>query len=212
MPNITNPKLTEPDIPECTPSALLVRSRLRALGLSRRDKLSDHDRHLFSQRACSHMIHYLERKVEDFSQTIISGYWPIRSEIDPRPVLHFVSSRGGCLALPAVLDRTTMVFRKFSEGMSLEPMQFGTVGPGSDSKVISPTIIIAPLSVFDRQGHRLGYGGGYYDRAVEKLQKHTSSVHLFGLGFSCQEVKSIPSAPHDLVLQRIFTEKGFIEC
>ncbi|MCZ2203706.1 5-formyltetrahydrofolate cyclo-ligase [Bartonella sp. A05] len=203
--------MTEQNTSACTSSALSVRSRLRTLGLSRRNQLSAHDKRLFSQQACSHMIHYLERIVEDFSKTILSGYWPIRSEIDPRPVFHFVSSRGGCLALPAVLDRTTMVFRKFSEGMSLEPMRFGTVGPGADSAIVSPTIIIVPLSVFDRQCHRLGYGGGYYDRAVEKLQKNKSSIHLFGLGFSCQEVESIPYAEHDLVLRGIFTEKGFLE-
>ncbi|EJF80011.1 5-formyltetrahydrofolate cyclo-ligase [Candidatus Bartonella washoeensis Sb944nv] len=188
----------------------LVRSQLRKSGLSKRSALSSQEREIFSYRACSHLLHNLEQRREDFSRMMLAGYWPIKSEIDPRPLFEAVTARGGHLALPAVLDSTTMVFRAFSQNTVLEPMRFGTLGPGSENAVVVPSIIIVPLSAFDSQCHRLGYGGGYYDRAVEVLQKQGHHVHLVGLGFSCQEGETIPDAEHDLILEGIFTENGFL--
>ncbi|MBA9082701.1 MULTISPECIES: 5-formyltetrahydrofolate cyclo-ligase [Bartonella] len=187
------------------------RSRLRTLGISQRNALCAHERTAFSHRACSHIAHYLEQMTGDCSHTILAGYWPIHSEIDPRPLFDFVSSRGGHVALPAVIDETTMVFRTFASTTQLELMRFNTFGPSANNAVVAPTVIIVPLCAFDNQCHRLGYGAGYYDRAIEHLQKHGHRVHLWGLSFSCQEVESIPERKHDLVLQKIFTEKGFIE-
>ncbi|OPB34841.1 5-formyltetrahydrofolate cyclo-ligase [Bartonella taylorii] len=188
-----------------------LRAQLRKSGLSRRDALSAQERATFSQHACSHLIKTLEEKGEDFSRMILAGYWPIKSESDPRPLFDAIALRGGSLALPAVLDSTTMVFRAFSHDTVLEPMRFGTLGPGVENAVVVPNFIIVPLSAFDSQCHRLGYGGGYYDRAVEALEKQGHRLNLLGLGFSCQEVESIPHAEHDLVVQGIFTEKGFLK-
>ncbi|WP_336276692.1 5-formyltetrahydrofolate cyclo-ligase [Bartonella sp. CB178] len=189
----------------------LIRSRLRRVGLSRRDALSPGDRVLHSQRACSHVIDYLKRSGEDFSRITLSGYFPIKSEIDPRPLLDIIALHGGSLALPAVLDSTTMVFRAFSDTTVLEKMRFGTVGPTAENATVVPNFIIVPLSAFDNQCHRLGYGGGYYDRAISSLEQQGHQFRLFGLGFSCQEVESIPHAKHDLLMHGIFTEKGFLE-
>ncbi|WP_332065728.1 5-formyltetrahydrofolate cyclo-ligase [Bartonella sp. CB189] len=189
-----------------------LRSHLRQVGLSRRDALSLQDRTFFSRRACSHVINYLEQRIEDFSDLIFSGYLPIKSEIDPSPLLDYLAVHGSHLALPAVLDSTKMVFRQFSVETILESMRFGTVGPNSDNAVIIPNFILVPLSAFDHRGHRLGYGGGYYDRAIASLKQAGHSIDLFGFGFSCQEVEPIPRYEHDLVLQGIFTEKGFLKC
>ncbi|WP_455480540.1 5-formyltetrahydrofolate cyclo-ligase [Bartonella sp. B12(2025)] len=192
-------------------SASLIRSQLRKRGLSHRDALSSEERALFSHRACSHLIDSLEQKGEDFSRMILAGYWPIKSEIDPRPLFDAIALRGGDLALPAVIDSTTMVFRAFSQSTVLEPMRFGTVGPSAENAIVVPNFIIVPLSAFDSQCHRLGYGGGYYDRTVKVLEKQGHRINLLGLGFSCQEVESIPHTEHDLVVQGIFTEKGFLK-
>ncbi|WP_026088137.1 5-formyltetrahydrofolate cyclo-ligase [Bartonella rattaustraliani] len=188
-----------------------VRAQLRKRALSKRDNLSLQERTVFSQQACSHFLHNLEEKGEDFSRLILAGYWPIKSEIDPRPLLNTIASRGGSLALPAILDSTTMVFRAFSQKTALETMRFGTLGPGAENAVVIPNLIIVPLSAFDSQCHRLGYGGGYYDRAVEVLEKGGHQARLLGLGFSNQEMESIPHAEHDLLLEGIFTEKGFLK-
>ncbi|WP_455465864.1 5-formyltetrahydrofolate cyclo-ligase [Bartonella sp. B39] len=191
--------------------SLSIRAQLRKIGLSERAALSTQEKSVFSQRACAHLMKSLEEKGEDFSRMILAGYWPIKSEIDPRPLLDAVALRGGSLALPVVLDSTTMIFRAFSKNMALESMRFGTLGPGAENATVIPNVIIVPLSAFDKQCHRLGYGGGYYDRAVEDLEKKGYQVNLFGLGFSCQEVESIPHAEHDLVVKGIFTEKGFLK-
>lgn len=188
-----------------------LRAQLRKIGLSRRTALSLQERTVFSQQACSHLIRNLEERGEDFSRLILAGYWPIKSEIDPRPLFQRIVLGGGCIALPAVLDSTTMVFRAYSQHAGLEPMRFGTLGPGAENAVVVPNFIIVPLSAFDNQCHRLGYGGGYYDRAVEILEKQGHVVKLIGLGFSCQEVEYIPPADHDLIVEGIFTEKGFLK-
>ncbi|WP_039758284.1 5-formyltetrahydrofolate cyclo-ligase [Bartonella queenslandensis] len=193
-------------------SSASLRAQQRKSGLSRRDALSKEERAVFSQRACWHFIETLEKKGTDFSRLILAGYWPIKSEIDPRPLLETVVSRGARLALPAVLDSTTMIFRSFSLGTTLKPMRFGTLGPGEDNAVVVPNNIIVPLSAFDCQCHRLGYGGGYYDRAINALEKQGHKITLWGIGFSCQEVSAIPAAEHDLQVQGIFTEKGFLKC
>ncbi|WP_455476307.1 5-formyltetrahydrofolate cyclo-ligase [Bartonella sp. B17] len=192
-------------------SSSSIRVHLRQIGLSRRDALSIQDRTLYSHCACSHVIDYLEKSGKDLSRIILSGYLPIKSEIDPQPLFNFIVSRGGSLALPAVLDSTTMVFREFVENTVLEKMRFGTIGPNAESRVVVPDFIIVPLSAFDSQCHRLGYGGGYYDRAIESLTKQGYQAHLLGFGFSCQEVELIPHEKHDLIVQGIFTEKGFLE-
>ncbi|WP_317993783.1 5-formyltetrahydrofolate cyclo-ligase [Bartonella gliris] len=188
-----------------------IRSQLRKSGLSKRDALSVRERGIFSHRACCHLMHTLEQRGEDFSRMILAGYWPIKSESDPRPLFAPIMARGGRLALPVVVDSTTMFFRAFSQNTVLEPMRFGTLGPGAENAVVVPNFIIVPLSAFDSQCHRLGYGGGYYDRVVEVLKKQGHQVHLLGLGFSCQEVPCIPTAEHDLVLEGIVTEKGFLK-
>lgn len=192
-------------------SSAFIRAQHRKMGLSKRAALCAQTRATFSQQACTHLLCHLEEQGEDFSRLILAGYWPIKSEIDPRPLLHAIALRGGCLALPAVLDSTTMEFRAYSPSTLLEPMRFGTLGPGRENAVIVPNLIIVPLSAFDRQCHRLGYGGGYYDRVVEVLKKQGHQIRLLGLGFSCQEVESIPPEEHDLIVEGIFTEKGLLK-
>ncbi len=192
-------------------SSAFIRTQLRKIGLSKRAALSAPARAAFSQQACTHVLRHLEEQGQDFSRLILAGYWPIKSEIDPRPLLHAITLRGGYLSLPAVLDSTTMEFRAYSQNTILEPMRFGTLGPGRENAVIVPNLILVPLSAFDNHCHRLGYGGGYYDRAVEVLKKQGHQVRLLGLGFSCQEVESIPPEEHDLVVEGIFTEKGLLK-
>ena len=139
---------------------------------------------------------------------VVSGFWPIRSEIDPRPLMDALRQKGARLCLPAILDKTTIVFRELVRGAPMVDMGFGTMGPAEDAAVLDPTIMLVPLAAFDARGHRVGYGAGYYDRAISKLHAQGLSPRLCGLAFDCQEVERVPDEPHDMIIPELLTESG----
>lgn len=139
---------------------------------------------------------------------IASGFWPMRSEVDVRPMMFALMEKGARLCLPAILDKTTIVFRELVRGAPLVDMGFGTSGPGEDAEVLDPDVMLVPLAAFDRRGHRIGYGAGYYDRAIAKLQRRGRAPRLIGIAFDCQQVDRVPDEPHDVVLPEILTESG----
>ncbi|CAK7257613.1 MULTISPECIES: 5-formyltetrahydrofolate cyclo-ligase [unclassified Shinella] len=140
--------------------------------------------------------------------TVISGFWPIRSEADIRPLMAHLRTRGARLCLPVVLDRETIIFRELAVGAPVVKTGFGTTGPGPDAAVLDPDILLVPLSAFDRAGHRIGYGAGHYDRAIDRLKAKGRVPRLIGIAFDCQEVASVPAEPHDVALDAILTESG----
>ncbi len=142
--------------------------------------------------------------------TVISGFWPIRSEVDIRPLMAHLRTRGARLCLPVVLDRETIVFRELVVGAAVVKTGFGTTGPGPEAPVLDPDILLVPLSAFDRTGHRIGYGAGYYDRAIDRLKAKGRAPKLIGIAFDCQEVASVPAEPHDVPLDGILTESGLV--
>jgi 5-formyltetrahydrofolate cyclo-ligase len=139
---------------------------------------------------------------------IASGFWPMRSEVDVRPMMFALMEKGARLCLPAILDRTTIVFRELVRGAPLIDMGFGTSGPGEEAEVLDPDIMLVPLAAFDRRGHRIGYGAGYYDRAIARLLVKGRAPRLIGIAFDCQEVDRVPDEPHDVILPEILTESG----
>jgi 5-formyltetrahydrofolate cyclo-ligase len=139
---------------------------------------------------------------------VVSGFWPIRSEVDVRPLMAALAERGARLALPAILDRETIVFRELARGAPLVDMGFGTAGPGPEATVLEPDLMLVPLAAFDARGHRIGYGGGYYDRAIERLRAAGRAPRLAGVAFDCQQVERVPDEPHDIVLSEMLTESG----
>jgi len=140
--------------------------------------------------------------------TVVSGYWPMRSEVDVRPLMAALREKGGILCLPAILDRTTMVFRELVRGAELVGMGFGTFGPGPEAPVLDPQLMLVPLAAFDARGHRIGYGAGYYDRAIERLRAGGVEARLIGVAFDCQQVSLVPDEEHDVVMAEILTETG----
>lgn len=140
---------------------------------------------------------------------IISGFMPIRSEADIRPLLDHLQKRGARICLPVVLDRETIVFRELKPGAELVSTGFGTRGPGPEAEVLDPELLLMPLSAFDALGNRIGYGAGHYDRAIDKLRKKGMTPRLIGIAFDCQEVQSVPAEPHDVGLSGIITESGY---
>jgi 5-formyltetrahydrofolate cyclo-ligase len=140
--------------------------------------------------------------------TIISGFLPIRSEIDPRPLLENLHSRGARLCLPAIIDRATIVFRELVRGQNLTDTGFGTIGPGQDADILDPEILIMPLAAFDRHGNRIGYGAGHYDRAIARLEAKGMAPACIGIAFSIQEVDRVPAMPYDKRMHAVITEAG----
>ena len=139
---------------------------------------------------------------------IVSGFLPIRSEADLRPLMARLKQRGARLCLPVVLDKETIVFRELIQGAPLVNTGFGTSGPGPEAAILDPEILLVPLSAFDRSGNRIGYGAGHYDRAIDRLRKKGMNPALIGIAFDVQEVASVPAEPHDVGLNAILTESG----
>jgi 5-formyltetrahydrofolate cyclo-ligase len=138
---------------------------------------------------------------------VVAAYWPIRDELDCRPVLTRLVDSGQPVCLPVVIgDGEALELRLWAEGEPLYPSGFGTLAPPEGAPVVEPDVILVPLLGFDRQGTRLGYGGGYYDRTLTILSKRP---RLVGYAFAGQEIEHIPYEPHDIPLDAVVTEAGY---
>jgi len=180
------------------------KARLRGERLAARDALTPAERQQKSQSITAHGA----SGIPFAPGTVISGFMPIRSEVDTRSLMEALRTRGGRLVLPVVLDRETIVFRAFEVDAPLVRTGFGTTGPGEDAQVLDPDILLVPLSVFDGHGQRIGYGAGHYDRAIARLHGKGRVPILIGVAFDCQEVPSVPAEPHDVPLHAVLTESG----
>lgn len=136
----------------------------------------------------------------------VSAFLPILSEVDLVEAIAGLAERGHPVGLPIMVEGG-LVFRRFQPGDALVPLGFGTRGPGPDAPEILPDVLLMPLSAFDRRGGRIGYGRGYYDRAVAGLRAAGRFPRLIGIAFSVQEVAAVPMEPHDAPLDMIVTER-----
>lgn len=180
-----------------------IKKQLRLEALARRDALDPQQRIEASLRMAA-----AAEKIGVEPGQVVSGFLPIRSEVDPRPLMAAFGARGARLCVPAILDKTTIVFRELVRGAPLVDMGFGTSGPGPEAEVLDPDIMIVPLAAFDARGHRIGYGAGYYDRAIARLREKGRAPRLIGIAFDCQQVERVPDEPHDVILPEILTESG----
>ena len=197
-----------------SPSELSYRSRmtsprdlkkyLRKEALGRRDALDE----FWRVEAALEMAETARDRLAIEPGQIVSGFWPMRSEVDVRPLMFALREQGARLCLPAILDKTTIVFRELVRGAPMVDMGFGTVGPHAEAEVLDPSVMLVPLAAFDARGHRIGYGAGYYDRAIAKLVDKGHAPRLIGIAFDCQEVPLVPDEPHDVVIPEILTESG----
>jgi 5-formyltetrahydrofolate cyclo-ligase len=142
---------------------------------------------------------------------IVGGYWPIGDEIDPRELLVALDRAGCGLALPVVVTQTeSLIFRTFRPGYPLELGAYGIPVPAVSTEALVPSLLLVPLLAFDRSGHRLGYGGGYYDRTIQSLRGQGSLVAV-GLAYAAQEVPIVPREADDEALDWVITEREAIE-
>ena len=139
--------------------------------------------------------------------TVISAFWPFRSEIDLRPLIHGLHERGCVIVLPIVVGRrTALVFRRWSPDMVLEKDGFGVLTPPSQAPALDPDWLLVPLLAFDAKGYRLGYGGGFYDITLADLRTR-QSVFAVGAAYDGQQVTRVPRETDDARLDAIVTEK-----
>ncbi|KQT54354.1 5-formyltetrahydrofolate cyclo-ligase [Aureimonas sp. Leaf454] len=179
------------------------KSRLRAEALSRRDAMGVEAR----IEASLAVADLLGDTMEFDPGTIVSGFLPIRSEIDLRPLMARLADRGARLCVPAIVGGE-LEFRQLVRGEPLVPQGFGTLAPGEGAAVLDPLLMLVPLSAFDARCHRIGYGRGYYDRAITRLRDKGVSPRLVGVAFAVQEVETVPTEAHDVALDLIATEAG----
>jgi 5-formyltetrahydrofolate cyclo-ligase len=177
---------------------------LRTAALARREALNDLAREAAAQRLAAFA------DIFDITPgTVVAGYMPMRNEADPLPLMRALAARGAQLVLPAVIARDApLIFRAWREDDALVAGPFGTRHPAETASQSVPDILLVPLAAFDRRGHRIGYGGGYYDRTLAALRAQKSVVAA-GVAFAVQEVETVPASHHDAMLDVVLTD---LEC
>jgi 5-formyltetrahydrofolate cyclo-ligase len=142
---------------------------------------------------------------------IVSGFMPLRSEINPLPLMRKLAGRGARLALPVVAGRgKPLVMRAWAWGEPLGSGVWGIREPPPQAPEVEPDILLVPLLAFDRKGFRLGYGGGYYDLTIGRLRAK-KPVTAVGIGFAAQQVPQVPTTPRDARLDLVLTEAEVID-
>lgn len=140
----------------------------------------------------------------------VAGYVPVGSEIDPRPLLRWLATRGWRTAFPAAspgTDAGPMVFKECPVDGPFVPGAWNVPEPPSTLPAVWPQMILVPLLGFDRTGGRLGQGQGHYDACIQALRAHGPVVTV-GLAYAVQEVGLLELEPHDQLLDWIVTEKA----
>jgi 5-formyltetrahydrofolate cyclo-ligase len=178
------------------------KAELRAKALAKREALSDKQREKSAQALAKRGL-----PLDIVAGMVVSGYSPIRSEIDPAPLMRKLAEQGAKLALPAVMARgKSLAFRAWSPDDRLMLGPLGILEPSPAAQELIPDIMLVPLAAFDREGHRIGYGAGHYDFTLAHLRK-VKAITAVGTAFALQEIKAVPALPHDVALDYVLTEK-----
>lgn len=142
---------------------------------------------------------------------VVAGYWPTGHEFDCRPLMRALAVAGCHLALPRIEDgEGQMSFRRWEEGAPLGVGCHNIPAPEATAAIVQPDYLIVPLLAADETGVRLGQGGGFYDRALEKLRQNPAFQAAIGLGFEEQFTESLPSDPHDQHLDYMLTPRRLV--
>jgi 5-formyltetrahydrofolate cyclo-ligase len=183
-----------------------TKQQLRATALAARDALSDEQRSAAAQAVAARGLPF-----ELAQGAVVSGYSPIRSEIDPLPLMRRLAAQGARLALPTVTARGhSLIFRAWSVNDRLLLGSLGIPEPSPAAAEVVPDVMLVPLAAFDRAGHRIGYGAGYYDFTFSHLRK-VKAVAGVGLAFALQEIATVPALSHDVALDYVLTEREALD-
>ena len=184
-----------------------LKAELRRAALARRDALP-----AAARMAAAQTIAERGLPVDVAPGAVVSGFSPLKSEISPLPLLRRLADAGAQLALPVVVGRgQPLIMRAWSFGAPLNSGVWGIREPPADARQVFPDILIVPLLAFDRTGHRIGYGAGYYDMTIARLRAMKPVVAI-GIAFAAQEITAVPATPRDARLDLVLTEHGVIDC
>ncbi|MGA7327459.1 MAG: 5-formyltetrahydrofolate cyclo-ligase [Rhodomicrobium sp.] len=184
------------------------KAALRAEAAERRERVWQRS----GQPPCDALGHLGAELISKFpNAATISGYRPIRSELDPLPLLEALHAQGKQIALPIAQPGPSLKFRAWTPGLPLVRNRLGIEEPSEEQSEVRPDVVLVPLLAFDRSGDRLGYGAGYYDAAIRFLRE-TGPVTAIGISFDEQEFPEIPREPQDEPLDMILTPTRVIAC
>lgn len=161
-----------------------------------------------SPKADAMAVEHLLQAVLPFQGRAMAGYMPIRTEVDPLPVMAAMAAFGPVCVPVIEAGGQPLHFHRWEPGCVMVDGAFGAAVPASAEPVV-PEVVIVPLVAFDRKGGRLGYGGGFYDRTLEGLRAR-GPVTAIGYAFLAQEADGLPLEPTDQPLDMIVTEAGLL--
>lgn len=187
-----------------SPPPPVLKERLRGEVFARRAALDKSVRDEAARRIAESALGFSDLK----DVTPVGGYWPIRSEVDPRPLMEALIERGQDVALSQILH-PHLSWRLWQPGDVLVKGGFGVREPGPDAPEVFPKALLVPLVAFDRRGGRIGYGKGHFDRAIAALETQ-HPVLTIGLAYAVQEIDEVPVEPHDRLLDIVITEAELI--
>ena len=144
-------------------------------------------------------------KKEKIKDKIIGGYYPYNYEVDIINILKKFEKQNYTISLPKIKKNAKMDFFNWSTEDPLEINRYGIPEPTS-TEVKYPDILLVPLVAFDKNFNRIGYGGGFYDRYINKVKKNKKIITI-GLAYSFQKVDKIEVNKHDIKLDFIVTER-----
>ena len=181
----------------------MSKSKLRSKILNLRKKNSYKKLSLYPDR----IYGFLKKNKINFKN--VGGYYPCNHEIDDLDILNFLRNKKANISLPIIKENNQMDFFEWTNKDPLKINKYGIAEPIFGKKIY-PDIIFVPLVAYDDNLNRLGYGGGFYDRYLEKVSK-IKKIFKIGLGFSYQEIKKVPINKYDKKLDLIITEKKIIQ-
>ena len=183
-----------------------LKIELRKIALARRDALGTDVRAAAAQAIAARPF-----PMQVPPGAIVSGFMPLKSEINPLPLMRTLADAGAKLALPVVAGKgRPLIMRAFTFRDVLASGVWGIREPKPEAPEVFPDILLVPLLAFDRSGHRIGYGAGYYDMTITALRAR-KSVAAVGIAFAAQEVAQVPSTPRDARLDLVLTEREVID-
>jgi len=150
---------------------------------------------------------FFKKKIYNFKN--FGGYYPSNNEIDDLEILYLLEKKKYNISLPVIRKNNQMDFFEWSSKIPLKINKYGIPEPIS-KKICYPDILFVPLVGYDDKLNRLGYGGGFYDRYISKIEKHKKIIKI-GLAFSCQKLKKVPTSFYDKKLDFIITEKEILK-